>query len=296
MSEIGADRVRDHLAKVLSSGEFQNSERLCRFLRFTVEALLNGEQDQVKEYLIGKEVFDRNADYDPRLDPIVRVEARRLRKKLQDYYAGPGASDTLRITIPKGAYVPEVRPVDDQPAAPAIAQLAPARRLPRIWIGSALAVVLLVAFEVTNLTRTPVPVPQGSVAVMPARWLWRSDDFPAILHDEDLAERIAANLANRHDARVIAWPSLQRFRGRKISGQDVANELNISTILMVAVRIEADGFRVTAFLIDPKLDRKLRVSEMRNVALQTAADREKAATELASNFAADVLSRVQVQH
>src|SRR5258705_3551990 len=100
MSEIGEDLVRDHLAKILSSGEFQNSARLCRFLRFSVEALLLGEQAQVKEYLIGKEVFDRNADYDPRLDPIVRVEARQLRQKLEDYYAGPGASDAVRITIP----------------------------------------------------------------------------------------------------------------------------------------------------------------------------------------------------
>src|SRR6202000_2957692 len=95
--------VREHLDKVLSSPGFLNSERLCRFLRFSVDAKLRGDQENVKEYLIGKEVFDRDSSYDPRLDPIVRVEARRLRQRLDSYYAGPGSGDSVRVELPQGA-------------------------------------------------------------------------------------------------------------------------------------------------------------------------------------------------
>jgi len=73
--------VREQMSRILGSPGFQNSERLSRFLRFAVEAKLRGEGEKIKEYLIGREVFDRNEDYDPRLDPIVRVEARRLLQK-----------------------------------------------------------------------------------------------------------------------------------------------------------------------------------------------------------------------
>jgi serine/threonine-protein kinase len=77
---------------------------MCRFLRFAVEHTLAGTVDDIKEYLVGVEVFDRGADYDPRVDPIVRVEARRLRAKLEAYYASAGKDDAVRIEFPKGAY------------------------------------------------------------------------------------------------------------------------------------------------------------------------------------------------
>ena len=284
MNGIGEDRVRDHLEKVLSSPEFENSERLRRFLRFTVEALLGGEQDQVKEYLIGKEVFDRNADYDPRLDPIVRVEARRLRKKLDEYYAGPGASDAVRIHLPKGSYVPEILPVSFAAAEPDPPPSGGGKRVRWSWIVAGLAIVAVAAVLIF-LSRSRSVNPEGAIAVMPARWVWPGEDFPAIRHDEDVAERIGADLAGRQRKPVIAWPSLQRFRDRKVSTREIAKELNADRILIVAVRVEADGFRVTAYMIDPILDRKLNVSDKRHVSLQTAADRDRVASELAAAFA-----------
>ncbi len=86
-----------------------------RFLGFTVEHALDGDRDALKEYTIGREVFDRGEDYDPRIDSIVRVEARRLRKKLNQYYEGEGASDRVRIRLPEGSYLPVWDP--DEPAA-----------------------------------------------------------------------------------------------------------------------------------------------------------------------------------
>jgi len=75
--------VREQLRKILASPVFANTARMSRFLQLAVERTLEGRGDELKEYVIGVEVFDRNASFDPRVDPIVRVEARRLRAKLK---------------------------------------------------------------------------------------------------------------------------------------------------------------------------------------------------------------------
>jgi hypothetical protein len=80
---------------------------MARFLRFVVDCTLGGKLDGLKEYSIGVEVFDRGSSFDPPLDPVVRVEARRLRKKLEEYYEGEGAHAPVRIQLPKGGYAVE---------------------------------------------------------------------------------------------------------------------------------------------------------------------------------------------
>jgi Tol biopolymer transport system component len=79
---------------------------MVRFLRFTVEQTIQGQPNSLKESVLGMEVFDRTASFDPRTDTIVRVEARRLRSKLKEYYEGDGRGDPIRIDFPKGSYVP----------------------------------------------------------------------------------------------------------------------------------------------------------------------------------------------
>lgn len=111
--------------KIIASRAMSRSERLARFLQFTVTETLAGNADQLKEFVIGVEVFGRTRDYDPRLDPIVRVEARRLRMKLRKYYENEGRDDRLRIEFPKGGYVPTFSPVrPEDRAEPAAARHA----------------------------------------------------------------------------------------------------------------------------------------------------------------------------
>src|ERR1700726_861169 len=100
-----AASVQEELQRILASSTFLNARRPSQFLRFVVDETLAGE-DRLKEYLIGVEVIDRPPDYDPKDDPVVRIEAGRLRKKLAEYYAGSGANDTVIIGLPKGGYVP----------------------------------------------------------------------------------------------------------------------------------------------------------------------------------------------
>src|SRR5215469_16702693 len=102
-----ADAVSEELGRVLASPGFARNERLGRFLRFVVQAKLQGKLADLKETVIGVEVFDRAAGYDTRSDAVVRMEAGKLRARLAEYYSGPGARDPVRIEIPKGAYVPQ---------------------------------------------------------------------------------------------------------------------------------------------------------------------------------------------
>lgn len=103
---IARTSVTSQLEKILASSTFVRSKRLGRFLRFAVEQCLEGRQSALKEYLVGVEVFNKLETFDPRIDSIVRVEARRLRSKLERYYQTEGREDGVVIQFRKGSYVP----------------------------------------------------------------------------------------------------------------------------------------------------------------------------------------------
>jgi TolB-like protein len=107
---ISEEAIREELSRILESSMFIQSDRLGRFLRFTVETTLAGDAEIVKEYLIGTEVYGRKPPYHPGADSIVRSEARRLRNKLKEYYESVGKDDTVLIYYRPGSYVPVFRP------------------------------------------------------------------------------------------------------------------------------------------------------------------------------------------
>jgi hypothetical protein len=99
--------IRAALDRIAVSEAFCASPQLVAFLRYVVEATLRGGQDRIKGYTIAVEAFGRGDDFNPQDDPIVRVEAMRLRRALQRYYANGGRDDSVRIVLPLGSYVPE---------------------------------------------------------------------------------------------------------------------------------------------------------------------------------------------
>lgn len=109
---VGAGAVRAQLLGILDSSDFEASERNRRFLNYVVEETLSGNAAQIKAYTIATSVFGRGQDFDPQLDSIVRIEAGRLRRSLQNYYLRTGANDLVRIDIPKGSYVPTFESVE----------------------------------------------------------------------------------------------------------------------------------------------------------------------------------------
>src|SRR6266508_3990659 len=101
--------TRAQLDRILSSTTFQQVDRLKRFLHFIVSEYLEGRGDELKEYVVGVQVFGKETSFDPRTDPIVRVQARRLRARLERYYATEGEHDEWIVELPKGGYTPLIR-------------------------------------------------------------------------------------------------------------------------------------------------------------------------------------------
>lgn len=100
------DQITEQVDKISQSSVLKNSPVLRQFLNFVVDETLEGRGESIKEYTIGTQVLGRKSDFDPQLDAIVRIHAGRLRRALNEFYAGAGKGDTLRISIPKGGYSP----------------------------------------------------------------------------------------------------------------------------------------------------------------------------------------------
>lgn len=165
---------REALERVLRSPQFVRAPRMAELLSYLCEKKFDGESGSIKEYAVGVDVFRRGADFDQESDSIVRVEANRLRKKLAEYYAGPGAQDPLRIAIPLGQYVPDFIPgvARASSGAEQDAVAIQARTGFRLWrivaiaatvLVVALAAVLWFAWEVKNRNSSP-----AVEAVLPA--------------------------------------------------------------------------------------------------------------------------------
>lgn len=206
--------VREQLLKVLASEAFHHSERLSRFLRFCVEAALTGEEAKLREHQIGIFVFDRPESFDPRIDSIVRVEARRLRSKLDRYFETEGRGDRVLIQFRKGSYVPTFRlhPGAVKPQAPAPPQ-------PRTWTG---------------------------VAVLPFRPAGSGPD--AEFFADGLTQEVITALAGIENVRVIARTSSFQYREAGIDVCRIGEELKVDAVIEGAVSREGDRNRVAARL------------------------------------------------
>src|ERR1700677_1748141 len=111
MPTLGPDEasIRRELELILKSPGFAHNERMSRFLQFVVDRTLEGRSAELKETVIGSEIFGRPPDYNPKQDAIVRTEAGRLRARLGEYYLTEGATDSVVIELPRGGYVPAFR-------------------------------------------------------------------------------------------------------------------------------------------------------------------------------------------
>lgn len=134
------DAVRRQLEKILAHALFKNSKRYPFLFRYLVEHTLEGDTERLKERTLGMEVFGRPADYDTNADPVVRITAGEVRKRIAQYYHEPGHESEIRIDVPPGSYVSEFRAPPVSAAAPAA--VAPARRRPLV-AASVLSLALL---------------------------------------------------------------------------------------------------------------------------------------------------------
>lgn len=216
-----ADAVRAQIDRILASPSFVNAERLSRFLRFVTEKTLAGEATAAKESVIGVEVFGRRADtYDPSADSVVRVQARRLRAKLDEYYQAAGAGDRLVIELPRGRYVPSfrLRGTDRLPLSPPRhGEKADGRRA-------------------------------NSVAVLP--FVNMSSDSENEYFSDGLTEELIHALAGVPSLQVAARSSSFQFKGKNQDIREIGAVLGVGKIVEGSVRKSKDRLRITVQLIN----------------------------------------------
>lgn len=217
-----AKAVREQLNRLKDSPIFVGSDRLVDFLQFIVEAALDNKSASLKEATIGNAVYSRNPPYDPRIDSTVRVEARRLRRKLEEYYLGVGKSDPIRIGLPIGGYVPRfsfsTMPIDSS------VNDAPEKRI----FG---------------------PGAGASVAVLPFRALSSSHDEERFA--DGLTEELIYGLAELPGLRVASRSITFQYKNSPSNIADLAAELGVNAIVQGTVRYDADRIRVTIEVCDP---------------------------------------------
>jgi TolB-like protein len=294
MYPMSPEVVREQLERVLTSELFSSAGRHSRLLRYLVERTLAGEGDQLKEYVLGTEVFDRSDSYDPRLDSIVRVEARRLRSRLEDYYRGAGANDPIVITIPRGSYIPtftvSAAPVAvTTPAGTAPADTArnspPGRSVRSLAVLgiAAVAIVGLVGILLLNVDRSPAAEasPKPSIAVLPFEHYSTSEQdatFAAYLTDG-----LTTALARLGTVSVASRTSASQYTGDVRSVVQIAKALNVQLVMESTVTITGDEIELVVRLVDGARDRKVWVGEYTTTRREVPAIMRMIAKEAADN-------------
>lgn len=277
--------VRRQLERILSSPLFSSSERLRRFLTFVVDQTLAGDGDRLKEYVIGVEVFDRDADYDPRLDSIVRVEAARLRAKLAEYYAGEGRADPIVLTLPKGGYAPVVSVIEPTVAAAtavaAAASAAPGTLSPstsrRAWSIAAAAAVLVVAIAAgVSAPWTTENAPRLRIAVLPFA-TYSANPAEEVLAVR-LTEGVTAELVRLDAFHVVASTTARALAASRARVSDLAAELQADVLIHARVVAEGQRLRVQMRAMNGTLEQKFWVQDFHGDATDLdALEREIAA-------------------
>jgi TolB-like protein len=228
--DISPETIRSQLSRILASSEFANSERLSQFLRYVVEQALSGRGKGIKGYTIGTEVYERPETFDPGRDPIVRIEAGRLRRRLKHYYHAEGRDDPISIEIPKGAYVPFFHRREGIQAAEAVRET----RIVSCTEGDG----------ELSISRKPV------IAVLPFANMSgeKSTDYFA----NGFAEQLSIGLAQFQDLQVIAYYSTAQLKEQYPDLREIGRRLGADFIISGSTPRSESFFQLNVALSETK--------------------------------------------
>jgi TolB-like protein len=239
----GNPTTREALERVLSSGCFARSEGLSRLLRYLVERQLEGKESELKETLIGVEVYGRKPDYDPKLDSTVRSEMTRLRARLTKYYSTEGSQDSLVIGLPKGSYVPNFR--QSEPIHPVKAPRARRRWLAACVTGFA-AAATIGGWWLLHRNQT-IPI-----AVLPL--VDASKDGAGEYIADGLTSEIISELSIIEGLTVRSQTSSFALKGKASGARDAGKQLAADYILEGSLIRDGSQLRIDARLIRTRDD------------------------------------------
>jgi serine/threonine-protein kinase len=211
---IPAEEIRRQLDALVASPFLAMSAQLCRFLRHVVERTVAGDVSSLKESLLGNDVFDRGSRFDPRTDPVVRVEARRLRAKLEEYYAAQATQSAVVIRLPKGTYVP----VFSRPEI---------RSAPAVLVENQLTVAVL---------------PFVSVGA----------DAETEYFADGLTDEVINLLGHIPGMNIVARSSVYHFKGRTADARELGRRLNATHLVEGSVRRDKRRLRVAAQFVEAR--------------------------------------------
>ena len=214
LGKVADDKVAEQLNRILASKAFRQADRLKRFLTFIVEATIAGSGERLKEFVVGVEVFGKDNTFDPRNDPIVRVQARRLRAQLTRYYREEGQDDGLVIDLPKGGYAPVFK---------LLKTAAPKRSI------------------------TPTLVSRNTVLVLPFSDHSQAGDQKYFC--QGVSQEIIHTLAGLDALRLVAWGG-SPDDDRENDVRQLADRLNAAMIVSGSVRKSGDQVRIATHLVD----------------------------------------------
>lgn len=218
---LSPEKINAQLGAILASETFKNKNRIIRFLEFVVEEYLGGRAHLIKGYTLGLEVFDKDESFDPQTDAIVRVEAGRLRRLLEHYYLEEGLGDKVRITLPKGTYVPSMELSGPLPQAPGKDPVFSAAAGP----------------------------PTGpAIAVLPFENL--SGEASQELFCDGITEEIINHLSFSPSLYVISRRATSGYKGKAVDIRRLSAELEAHYILEGSMRRAGRQIRVSAQLLN----------------------------------------------
>jgi len=253
-SKKSTQEINRQLERICESAEFSTKKRLCELLRFLVKETVAGRDEALRGYQIGIKVFGRDKDFDPDYDPIVRIQAGRLRRSLYLYYLVDGKNDPIRIVIPKGGYKPKFFTAEEFRSIPdkdGIINNDAIRKIP-----SDLSIAVL---PFNNLTGDP------------------EKEYFA----QGFTEELSLELTQYEDLTVIACRAKAYSDNNFENFQDLAKKIGVRFLIEGSVRLDRSKLTILIKLIDgmtnaqvwaERYQRKLTVDNLANIQEEIACE------------------------
>jgi adenylate cyclase len=222
-SNPSADAIREQLERILNSPEFEATEKMRDFLRFVVEETLSGHAGELKAYTIAIKVYGRETDFDASYDPLVRIQAGKLRRALERYYLLKGKEESLRIDIPRGTYVPVF--ISREAEAPLTATQDKELQ--------------------TSASFSPV---EPSIAVLPFKNLTGDPEKEYFV--QGFVEELSIELTHYEDFHIICCHTARNIEEEEHGNKQFLQELGVHFLIEGSVRMDNRQVKISIKLTD----------------------------------------------